>query len=66
MSGIGMTRDYARQRARDMREREINLLKIGRDPKQSFEARYAANVQAEDFEEAARRFDRVAEREKAK
>ena len=66
MSDEGITRDFARQRAKEMREREIGLLKISRDPKQSFETRYAAVIHAEDFEEAARRFDRVAEREKAK
>ena len=61
-----MTRDYAIQRAKDMREGVMRMLRIGRDPKNPFEVRYAANVQSEDFEEAARRFDKFAESENAK
>lgn len=66
MSNEAMTRAVAITRAKAMRDLEIRWLLVACNPKRSFGDRYEAMIKAEDCEEAARRFDTVAEREKAK
>lgn len=57
-----LTRDHALKRAKAMREGQIKMMQIARSTNLSWGVRYAAVIQAEDYEEAARRFDRHAER----
>jgi hypothetical protein len=60
-----MTRDHAIKRAKQMRDGIVRMTKIAADQKLPFGERYKAVILAEDYEEAARRFDRFAERERA-
>lgn len=61
-----MTRDHAIARAKAMREGAARMLLIAHNPRFPFGVRYAAVIQAEDYEEAAKGFDQIAEREKAR
>lgn len=61
-----MTRDRAIERAKKMREGEARMRKIAQDWRMPFGERYKAVVMAEEYDEAARRFDRVAEMPHAK
>jgi hypothetical protein len=60
-----MTRDHALKRAKAMRDGLIRMMKIASNPKLPFGDRYKAVILCEEYEEAARRFDMFAEREKA-
>lgn len=55
-----MNRDHAIRRAKSMRDGVIRMSKTAADTTLSFGVRYCAVIQAEDYEEAARRFDRIA------
>lgn len=57
-----MTRDHAIARAKAMRENQAKMVKIAQDWRRPFGARYEAVIMAEDYDEAARGFDRIAER----
>lgn len=48
-----------------MRELQAKMLKIAQDWRKPFGTRYEATIKAEDYEEAARGFDRIAERPRA-
>ena len=58
-----MTRDYAIRRAKTMRDGIVRMLKIAQNPRMPFGERYRAVILAEEYEEAAGRFDKFAERE---
>lgn len=61
-----MTRDHAIRRAKHMRDRQTQMLKVASNARLPWGERYGAVIMAEDYEEAARRLDAYAEREKAK
>lgn len=63
---IPITRDHAIKQAKFYRDRIILRLKVANDPKMPFGERYLAHMQCEEYEEAARRFDKYAEQERAK
>ena len=56
-----MTRDHAIRRATQMREGLAKMLMTAANTKLPFETRYYAVIMAEGYEEAARRFDAMAE-----
>lgn len=57
-----MTRDHAIKRAKTMREAQAKQAKIAQDWRVPHNLRYEAVIKAEEYDEAARRFDRFAER----
>jgi len=57
-----MTRDKAIARAKEMREAQAKMVKIAQDWRQPFGNRYEAVIKAEDYDDAARGFDKIAER----
>jgi len=56
-----LTRDYAIKRATQMRQQVAKLLMIAGDHTAAWQERYKAVVMSEEYEEAARRFDTMAE-----
>lgn len=57
-----MTRDKAIARAKAMREAQAKMVKVAQDWRVPFGTRYEATIKAEDYDEAARGFDKIAER----
>ena len=57
-----MTRDHAIARAKAMRDAQAKMVKVAQDWRRPFGTRYEATIKAEDYDEAARKFDRFAER----
>lgn len=57
-----MTRDHAIARAKAMRDSQAKMVKIAQDWRRPFGSRYEATIKAEDYDEAARKFDQFAER----
>ena len=57
-----MTRDKAIARAKEMRQLQAKMVKVAQDWRMPFGTRYEATIKAEDYDEAARGFDKIAER----
>lgn len=57
-----MTRDHAIAQAKAMRDAQAKMVKVAQDWRRPFGTRYEATIKAEDYDEAARKYDKFAER----